>query len=1046
MRWKMRHFSAARAAELTEELGLYSIVAGVLAARGIETPDEARTFMNPSLADDWSDPAAITGLETIAERLWKAVAEQRSICVFGDYDVDGITASAIMSNTLAALGAQPSVVLPLRSGEGYGFSEAAVERVLGLEPDVLLTVDCGVSGASAVERLAERGIEVLITDHHEASGDIPVGVPVADPKLSPGSPAAVLAGAGVALKLADLLGARAGRPDLWKSQLDLAALGTIADCMPLTGENRTLVSAGIKMIGSQPRPGIQAVDDVSGCNNGTVSSEGLSYGLIPRINAAGRVSDPMISFDLLCTTDPKRARFLAQKLEGLNNERKSLEGMLFDKAVEQAGSRPASRRSLVVGGEQWHEGVRGIVASRLTNAYGVPSLVFSFEGDMAIGSGRTAGTIDLHAAVGELSDMLIRFGGHQAAVGLSIERARFDEFSQRLEAVLGRIPADQFEATAEVDCMVGLGQLSIEAVDELSALEPFGIGNPEPRFLTTDVMLEPGRFVGAGGQHLSLTVTDGTMSLDAIWFNTPYRTQEDIPPKADIVYRVQVDEWRGRRRVKLVVLDAMTVDRGDAESWIAEENSEQKNRLEHLLFTGNDDALNLQLATTMSGSDLQLRAAQKKCLDTLGRDSSTLAIMATGRGKSLIFHTHAAKLALHRHRPSLFIYPLRSLIGDQEYYLGGALGRLGLSCASLTGSTSQEERARIERNLGEGTLQVVLSTPEFVLANAGNYGFWREFGFIAVDEAHHIATSDEAFRPDYSNLRQLRSLAPDAVFLALSATSDQPTTDIIVESLGIKQVVVDTSKRPNLQLVDKRGIPDRDADLVGIVTKSSKSLVYASSRAATIDLCRLLRKELREQAQHIAFYNAALTSEDRQTVEQEFRSGGLNCVVATSAFGEGINIPDIRDVVLYDLPYSIIDFNQMAGRAGRDGRESFVHVLAQASDVQQRRRFLAGSRSTGESRTSRLPQEKRHLARSQGTGQDRASVLPNGEHCLTGNGGQDAAPGPDEVIRREDSVTRRHQEMFADWLFKTSAHGLSSVIQRPLTPLGEGGPDAAATT
>jgi single-stranded-DNA-specific exonuclease len=976
--------AAAEAAVLATELGLYSIVAGVLAARGIDSAREARRFINPSLAQDWTNPADIDNMEEIAKRLAEAVRAGHRICIFGDYDVDGITASAIMANVLTALGSHPRVVLPLRRGEGYGLSNAVLERIFALAPDVLLTVDCGVSGATEVTQLKERGVEVLITDHHEASDMLPEGVPIADPKLSEGSPAAILAGAGVALKLAALVGAQFEQPELWKTQLDLAALGTIADCMPLTGENRSLVRAGLRMINAQPRPGITAVGDVSGRSDAELTAEALSYGLIPRLNAAGRISDPLIAFDLLSTQNPDKARYLASRLEALNTERKDLETALFSEAVKQIEPFSPERRVLIVGGERWHDGVKGIVAGRLARHYGVPALVFSFEDGLAIGSGRTVGGVDLHAAVSSLSDMFVRFGGHKAAVGLTLAEDRMEEFATRLDAIMEGIPPEQFDVADEIDCEIGLEQLSLAAIDELSILEPFGSENPEPKFLSCDLLLKSARFVGTGEQHMALTISDGVRELQAIWFNTPYRRLEDLPARGDVIYRVRVDEWRGRRTKKLYLLDVIASGRTLK---AAEEEGPEPTSVSARPSSIPSDQ---ELAATLQGSDLVLRASQSKCLETLAQQRSTLAIMATGRGKSLIFHTHAARLALGAHRPSLFIYPLRSLISDQEYCLTAALGRVGLVCASLTGATPQPERERIAQGVLEGSIHVVLSTPEFVLANAATYGFWSEFGFIVIDEAHHIATSGERFRPGYTQLERLRSLAPGAVFLGLSATSDKATTDAITQSLAVEQIVVDTSRRPNLTLKDRRESLDREAYLAEVVAQSSKSLVYASSRATTIQLCKALRKGLSEQAERIAFYNAALTAEDRRAVEESFRSGALSCLVATSAFGEGVNIPDVRDVILYDLPYSIIDFNQMAGRAGRDGQEAFVHVLAERSDAV----WMA-----------------EHLERE--------------------------AEEADECAHNEGRMAVQHLELFADWLFKTSPDGLSSVIQRPLTPLAD---------
>ena len=742
MRWKMKTFSVALATELASELGLFPIVAGVMAARGIHDVKDARVYMNPSLSRDWSDPRSIEGMQEVAERLKLAVDTGKRIGIFGDYDVDGITASAIMFNTLRALGSTPEVILPLREGEGYGLTDSALERVFALGLDVLLTVDCGVSSKNEVRSLQQRGIEVLITDHHEASGAIPEGVPLADPKLARESAASILAGAGVALKLAALLGEACGKPDLWLSQLDLAALGTIADCMPLIQENRSLVAQGVKELTIRPRPGITALLNVSRLGEGALTTEMLSFGLIPRLNAAGRVSDPMISFDLLSTQDPQRATYLAEKLNALNTERKALEASLFAVAVKQIEPFPDTQRSIVVGGEDWHEGVKGIIASRLVRRYGVPTIVFSFADGLAVGSGRSVGSIDLHAAVSGLSDMLEKFGGHQAAIGVTLKQERFAEFAERFEAYMHTIPSEDFEDADEIDCEIGLGQLSLESVEELSVLEPFGVENPEPRFLAKGLMLSSVRFVGADKRHIQLTLSDGLHEFSAIWFNAPYKDPETPPSTADVVFRVQIDEWRGKRRIKLQILDIIAAEAGELEeaggleeagelgetytggrssAAHGENSAGDRNsaaQLEQLLYLGSESSINQRLASVLSGGEVTLRAAQTKCLETLARGESTLAVMATGRGKSLIFQVHAIKLALREKRPSLFLYPLRSLINDQEFFLKRALSAFGLTAASLVGATPREERIRIEQQVKEGSVNIVLSTPEFVFANA----------------------------------------------------------------------------------------------------------------------------------------------------------------------------------------------------------------------------------------------------------------------------------------------------------------------------------------
>lgn len=338
------------------------------------------------------------------------------------------------------------------------------------------------------------------------------------------------------------------------------------------------------------------------------------------------------------------------------------------------------------------------------------------------------------------------------------------------------------------------------------------------------------------------------------------------------------------------------------------------------------------LACLIAGRTVTLHRSQREALTTLARGQHCLAIMATGRGKSLIFQTHAVKLALRQGSQSIFIYPLRALLADQEQALSRSLAPLGLRCASMSGTTTPEERQRLYADIMAGRLHIVLTTPEFALCNARLLLQNGRFGFLVLDEAHHIATSTQMFRADYKRLAVLRQAAPEATILAVTATADEPVCAAICQGLGIEAIIADSSRRPNLHLDDQRALATRERYLAGILEGGHRTIVYVNSRTLSQTLCRTMRKLLGRQGGTIGFYHAGMTNEDRHAVEEAFRSGQLASIIATSAFGEGVNIPDIASVVLYDLPFSLIDFNQMAGRAGRDGSPAFIHLLCQPGD------------------------------------------------------------------------------------------------------------------
>ncbi|MDR2672851.1 MAG: single-stranded-DNA-specific exonuclease RecJ [Coriobacteriales bacterium] len=955
MRWIVKSASLEAAQKIEYELGIPLLVARILVARGICTPEEARDFVAPSLERSWLDPELIQGMQEVVDRLEAAIRQHKRIVIFGDYDVDGITAAAVMVRTLRELGSAPQVVLPRREGEGYGLSPAALERVRSLNPDMLVTVDCGVSNVNEVVELQQAGIEVVITDHHEDSGKRPPNTPLVDPKLVSGGPSATLAGVGVVLKLVQLLGRRFSKIELWRSYLDLATLGTLADQMPLKAENRALVAAGLEIINNNPRPGIAALLAQENPERKLVSSNSLAFGLIPRLNAAGRIRDPLIALDLLINDESRSIRANAQRLEELNRERRILEKLLFEQALQQAEGLTPNRRITVVGGEQWHEGVRGIVASRLVRHYQMPVIVFSLEGDVAVGSGRSYGQVNLHQTVAQLEEMLLRFGGHAGAIGLTIATERLSEFRERLEAILATEPAELFDPRLEVDAEVGLADMDLLTVAEMDALEPYGSANREPKLIVRSVFIRGARAVGATQNHLVFKIFDGLREFSAIWFNCPDVTATlSISSSVDIVFTPKIDEWHGHQSVKLHVQDVLVPDQaGTLPPWLhrlMEQPVETHNSdtLRPISASGNaahsqpstHTATDQELAQQLYDRDIILHPAQQQALQALELNKATLAVMATGRGKSLIFQLHAVKRALSSQCQSIFIYPLRALLADQEYALRTMLGRLGLSCVSINGATPLEQRRLIYERIAAHEVDIVLTTPEFALFNSVHLFNRGNFGFIAIDEAHHIATATHDFRPDYQRLARLRTLVPEANVLACTATADDAITQAICASLAIETIVSDTSIRSNLQLDDQRNAPEREYYLANILAYSSKAIVYVNSRSMSIELCKLMRKLLPQRASRLVFYHGGLTRDDRSRVEAAFRSGEADTIIATSAFGEGVNVPDIRDVVLYDLPFSLIDYNQMSGRAGRDGQSACIHLLAQPEDQVHNRRIL----------------------------------------------------------------------------------------------------------
>ena len=911
----------------------------------------------------------------VADRLERALDRGEKIAVFGDFDVDGMTSTCLLTLGLRRLGGSVFPFIPHRFGEGYGLSREALARVReACDPDLVVTVDNGIAAAREVEWLVAEGVDVVVTDHHEPADLVPEGVPVTDPKLSDTCPSRDLAGAGVALKLVCELGRRRGEPDLWLEFRDVAALGTLSDMMRLSGENRALVSEGIELMRRGARPGLSALAATAGLDIAEATADSMPFSIIPRLNAAGRMGSTDAALDLLLTDDPAEAVTLAGRLEAVNSERRETEAALAEAALAEVERTYRGGRAVVVGGRGWHEGVKGIVASRLVSRYHVPSIVFTInEEGIARGSGRSVGSVDLFHAVEQCSDVLVRFGGHAGAVGITCEAARLDEFRERLERALDELPAEQFEDTGEVTAVVSLSELTVESIDALESLQPFGQGNKKPLFAVTGVSMRSRARVGADGSHLRFLATDGANSVAAIMFRAP------DPERAaswegvvDLVFEAVNETWQGRIKPKLMVKDILFRDvaglgdpsladellaqaedemmprpgaaRPDARPSCPEGASELRAELSRLSKEELTDALRRALI-----GDAALLPAQAAALDRLSAGRSCLAVMATGRGKSLVFHLHAAREALRSGRASVFVYPLRALVADQAFHLSQDLAPLGVSVEVLTGETPGPERERVLLGLADGTVDVVLTTPEFLSIHRARFAESRRVGFLVVDEAHHAGASKPGDRDAYLELPAIRHDLGEPVCLAVTATAAREVAARVCDLLAISpdDVVVDEAVRGNLVIDDLRELRDRDSALASIVALGERA--WSTSRRATRPSrsCACCATGVPELAARVAFYHAGLGRDVRARVERAFRGDDLSCIVSTSAFGEGVNLPGSATWCSLGSPLGQVEFNQMSGRAGprrgagHGARALWVARRLPRPDAPQRRRAPA---------------------------------------------------------------------------------------------------------
>jgi single-stranded-DNA-specific exonuclease len=558
--WTIRPCPHRQASALAKELGLSEITASVLVRRGYGNPDAARDFLAGERP--LHDPFLFGDMAVAVERIRAAVAAGKRICVHGDYDVDGICATVLAVLVLRELGADVDWHLPSRFDEGYGVSGHTLERLADEGCGLVITVDCGITAVEEVERACSLGLDVVVTDHHRPADRLP-DCPIVATKASD-YPFPDLCGTGVVYKLGQaLLGADA---DMLRRHLDLVALATIADVVPLVGENRSLVIAGLRGLARTQKPGLRALMKVAGVDPATVDAGNVGFRLAPRINAAGRLGHPRAALELLLTTAADDARELANKLEDLNRDRQVVEDKMLRAAiaeVEDWSEAKRRRRAYVVWGEDWHEGVIGIVASRLVERYTRPVVLIAGTDGLWKGSGRSIPAFDLHAALGSCSDLLERFGGHRAAAGLSIRPGLVEPFAEAFAAQAERtLPPEELTPTTVVDAVLPRGaRLTLDLCQELGRLAPFGLGNPDVTLLAPGCELGDLATVG-DGKHLRFRVHRGGHDAGgAIAFGQGtkldrYRRQG----RYDVAFRLQENHWNGTVAPQLVVRRVFDAD------------------------------------------------------------------------------------------------------------------------------------------------------------------------------------------------------------------------------------------------------------------------------------------------------------------------------------------------------------------------------------------------------------------------------------------------------------------------------------------------------
>ena len=556
-KWQIFQANKEEVEKLQKNFNINKLLATILVNRGITEKNQIEKFLNPKRSDFYN-PYGMPDMEKAVDRIIKAIENKEKIMIYGDYDVDGITSVTVLKSFLLERGANVTEYIPNRLEEGYGLNKKAIEYIASQKNQLMITVDCGISGIDEVAYATKLGIETIVTDHHEPGSELPKALAVVDAKRKDNTyPCRNLAGVGVVFKLIQAISMKIGLEEKeFLKYLDIVCVGTISDIVPLTDENRVIVKLGLKLIEQTRNLGLRSILQIAGYSK--IDSSTISFGVAPRINACGRMGHQEEALKLFLSKDIKEVNELTQKLNDYNKLRQDTEKSIYTDAVEQIEKNGlANKNTIVLMGKSWHHGVIGIVSSKITELYFKPSILLCEEDDIGKGSGRSIPGFDLYEALTECKDFIDRFGGHSMAVGINIKKDKFEEFKEKFEQIAKEKHADEIIPILNIDAQISLDDISKEMVESLKELEPYGEANKMPLFAFKNLKIDSIRAL-SGGKHLKLTVKDNKNMVNAIGFNLGELANDyRIGDRIDLVGNLEINSFNGVDNIQINVKDVM---------------------------------------------------------------------------------------------------------------------------------------------------------------------------------------------------------------------------------------------------------------------------------------------------------------------------------------------------------------------------------------------------------------------------------------------------------------------------------------------------------
>ena len=557
-KWEYNEVDENKVLEIREKYNISELLATILVSRNIIEDKKIKVFLNPT-RNDFYNPFLMPDMEIAVNRIIRAINNNEKIVIYGDYDVDGITSISVLKQFLEDRGMKVGYHIPNRLDEGYGLNKTAIEEIYKEGYKLMVTVDCGISGIEEVEYANSLGIETIITDHHEPLDELPSAIAIIDAKIKTNKyPFNQLAGVGVVFKLIQAIGIKLELSEKeYLKYLDLVCIGTISDIVPLVDENRVIAKLGLMLVEKTKNQGLKTLLDSIGY--GKINSMTVSFGIAPRINACGRMGHADEALKLFLTKDKNEAIELTHKLNEYNKTRQDIEKKIFEEALYKIENEDVNNKSaLIIGGDNWHHGVIGIVSSKITEMFFKPSILICFEEQNGKGSGRSIPGFDLHKALCETSEYLSKYGGHEMAVGLSLEKSNFEKFKNAFELYADKSNISKIVPIINIDKLVTYKDLNIDIVKELDKLEPYGEANKCPLIAYKNLRIDSIRVL-TEGKHMKLTLkTENNNIISVMGFNMGYRAEEFlIGDKVDVVGTLEINSFNGRESVQINLKDIM---------------------------------------------------------------------------------------------------------------------------------------------------------------------------------------------------------------------------------------------------------------------------------------------------------------------------------------------------------------------------------------------------------------------------------------------------------------------------------------------------------